>query len=365
MKRRNFTKTLAASATLMGLAPYYSCNQSAQPLNILVLGGTDFLGPAIVRAILKKGHSPTLFNRGKTNPTLFPNLPLIKGDRDKGAPSYSTLKNTQWDVVIDVWPQKSALVQEAAASLTAHTKHYVFISSVAVYKDFNDSGRAEDYQLVHLPEDKSKWDYPEEKTAAEMQVIKNFPGRHTILRPGPIKGWRDPAYDLLYWLIKLDRGENILCPGDGQDGLQFIDVNDVGAFAVLAAEKKLIGAYNCTGPTPQKLSWRSFLERAKNHLKSPSELVWSTQAKLQELNVYPWSDLPLWAPTTDDYFMEISNAKAVAAGFEYTPIEKTISDCLAWYNKQGAPDVTFGEGNEPVGMERARELEVLESLKKG
>ena len=362
MKRRIFTKSLAASATLLGLSPYYSCSGSSPALNILILGGTDFLGPAIVKAGIAKGHNLTLCNRGITNPDLFAELPLIKGDRDTGPASYTPLQKP-WDVVIDVWPQQAVLVDQATAALKQYARHYIFISSVAVYADFNEAGRAEDYPLVALPRDKGKWEYPEEKTAAEAIVAERFPENHTILRPGPIKGWRDPAYDLLYWLIKLDRKESILCPGDGGDSLQFIDVNDVGAFAIVAAEKKLAGAFNCTGPATEKLNWRSFLESAKSHLKSDSELVWSTQDKLQELKVYPWSDLPLWAPPSDDYFMEISNVKAVAAGFKYTPIEKTISDCLAWYKQQGKPDIVFGTGESPIGLERGRELQIIAALK--
>lgn len=365
MKRRNFTKSLAASATLIGVAPLLSCKETKNTLNILVLGGTDFLGPAIVKAAIQKGHQLTLFNRGITNPSLFPELPLIKGDREKGASSYAPLVKTQWDVVIDVWPQQAKLVDEATAALKQHARHYIFISSVAVYSDFNESGRTEDYPLVALPKDKSSWEYPEEKAAAEAIVAKRFPDSHTILRPGPIKGWRDPAYDLLYWLIKLQRNESILCPGNGQDALQFIDVNDVGNFAITASETKAFGAYNCVGPSPELLRWKNFLETAKSHLSSKSALVWSSQEVLREQKVYPWSDLPLWAPTSDDYFMEISNTKALAAGFSYTPITKTIDDCLSWYKKEGDLNILFGKGEEPVGIERTRELEVLEALKKG
>ena len=365
MKRRNFTKTLAASASLLGLSPYYSCAKSSRSLKILVLGGTDFLGPAIVSSIIQKGHELTLFNRGITNPSLFPDIPLIKGDREKGASAYTALKDKNWDIIIDVWPQQAQLVEEATASLKEHTGHYIFISSVAVYKDFNDTGRSEDYPVVPLPDDKSKWEYPEEKVAAENIVANMFPSNHTILRPGPIKGWRDPAYDLLYWLIKLQRGESILCPGDGQDSLQFIDVKDVGAFTVHAAEKKLTGAFNCVGPAADRLNWRTFLESAKSHLKSDSELVWSSKDKLQELKVYPWSDLPLWAPTSDDYFMEISNTKSVAAGFNYSSLKKTIDACLAWHNTHGEPNIVFGTGENAVGMERERELQLISALNRG
>ncbi len=364
MKRRRFIKQSTFAATLLSASSLFSCSETNQGLNILVLGGTDFLGPAIVNAGLRKNHQITLFNRGITNPKLFANLPLKKGDREKGMAAYAPLKKQRWDVVIDVWPQQVGLVDDATAALKDHTDHYIFVSSVAVYKDFNESGRSENYPLVALPQDRSQWEYPEEKTAGEALVSDRFPGNHTILRPGPIKGWRDPALDLLYWLIKLERNESILAPGGGDDALQFIDVKDVGNFAITAAENKLVGAYNCVGPRKEKLPWMTFLESAKKYLNSTSELVWSSQEKLREQKVYAWSDLPLWAPTSDDYFMEISNTKALASGFSYTPIEETIDDCLAWNKKQGLPNLIFGTGDEPIGLERSRELEVIEELRK-
>ena len=363
MKRRSFIRNSAYAATLLGASPLLSCTEGKKGLNILVLGGTDFLGPAVVKAALEKGHSVTLFNRGITNPNLFSELPLIKGDRESGNSAYDPLKEKQWDVIVDVWPQQSKLVDEATEALQTQTGHYVFVSSVAVYRDFNVANRAEDYPMVPLPEDQSKWEYPEEKAASEAIVAERFPKNHTILRPGPIKGWRDPAYDLLYWLIKLERNESILAPGDGKDALQFIDVNDVGNFAITAAENKTIGAYNCVGPTMKRLSWKNFLETAKEHLNSSSELVWSSQEQLRDQQVYPWSDLPLWAPTTDDYFMEISNAKSLAAGFTYAPFTKTVEACLDWHKKQGDTDIIFGQGEESVGLERERELKVIKAVR--
>jgi len=364
MKRRNFSKSLAASAALLGLSPIFSCTPAQRSLKILVLGGTDFLGPAVVKAALQNGHQVTLFNRGITNPALFSQLPLIRGDRENGASAYEALKKTSWDVVIDVWPQQSQLVKEATTALRSHTAHYIFISSVAVYKDFNATGRSEDYPLVSLPEDHKTWEYPEEKAASEALIADQFADNHTILRPGPIKGWRDPAYDLLYWLIKLKRNESILCPGEGQDVLQFIDVNDVGRFAIKAAENKIVGAYNCVGPGREHLSWRAFMESAKLHLSSESELIWASRSALQEHQVYPWSDLPLWAPTSDDFFMEISNTKALSAGFSYAALEKTIDDCLGWHKEQGDKNILFGQGDDAVGLERAKELAVITALKK-
>ena len=359
MKRRTFIKNLSASSFLLSTGPLFPHFKPLKKLKVLVLGGTNFLGPAIVKAALAQGHEITLFNRGITNPGLFANMPLIKGDREKGMKAYDPLKSKTWDVIIDVWPQHSKLVDEATAALQKNTEHYVFISSIAVYKDFNDKNRAEDYDRVNLPDDKTKWEYPEEKTASENLVAERFPDNHTILRPGAIKGWRDPAYDLLYWLIKLERGDSILAPGDGSDPVQFIDVNDVGKFAITACENKAFGAYNCVGPKKETLSWKTFLETAKQHLNSSSKLYWSSQDFLRSHEVYAWNDLPLWAPISDDYFMQVGSSKSQSAGFTYTPLEKTIDSCLKWHQEHGDTDIIFGKGEEPIGLERAKELKVI------
>lgn len=265
-------------------------------------------------------------------------------------------------MVIDVWPQQSQLVEEATKAVKKLTNHYVFISSISVYNDFNLTGITEEYPVVSLLEDKQTWGYAEEKAASEVIVAQRFPKNHTILRPGPIKGYRDPAYDLLYWLIKLQRHEPILAPGTGEDPLQFIDVNDVGDFAIKAIESNLMGTYHCVGPKKETLTWKEFLLRAKKHLDSRSELHWSNQAFLKENGVQAWDDLPLWAPLSDDAFMQISNSKSVAAGFNYTPLERTIDDCLLWHKEHGDPDITFGIGEEPVGLEKSRELKVTRRL---
>jgi 2'-hydroxyisoflavone reductase len=363
MKRRQFLKKMATSATLLGLSPWLACSPAEKGLNILVLGGTNFVGPAIVNAGLKNGHKITLFNRGITNPGLFPDLPLIKGDREKGAPAYEPLKGHQWDVVIDVWPEKSYLVDDATSALQDHTGYYVFISSIAVYRDFQEVGLHEGSEVKQPGPDPANWSYGEEKIAAEGLTADRFPQKHTILRPGPIKGWRDPALDLLYWLVKLKRNESILAPGSRKDPLQFIDVKDVGRFAIHAVENQLAGIYNCTGPGADELLWEEFLDIAKNHLGSTSELYWPSEDFLRENQVRSFKDLPLWAPLSEVRgFMRISKEKAIDAGFQYTPIQQTIDDCLRWFEEQMEEDFKFGVGASPVGLERSRELQLIEML---
>ena len=332
MERRKFIKYSLSAGVLMSMSPLVSCT-SEKKLKILVLGGTYFVGPSIVNAALRNNHSVTLFNRGITNPTLFPDLRLIKGDREQGAEAYKPLQEEQWDVVIDVWPQKSKLVDEATTALKNNTKHYIFISSIAVYNNFEQVGIDEGYNLVSLELDKNEWGYPEEKLASEQFVRERFSGNHTLLRGGPIKGWRDPAVDIHYWCIKLNRDEAIIAPGSGLDHLQFIDVKDIGRFAIMAAESKFMGVYNCTGPKKKPLLWKDFLEGAKKQFNSKTKLIWASEDFLTSNNVSSFSDLPLWTPLTEDAFMQISNEKLLQTGFEFTSIEKTLEDCMKWFER--------------------------------
>ena len=239
-KRREFIRDLGITGIFVLSSPVvFSKFKSIASLKVLVLGGTNFVGPAIVKSLLKRGCEVTLFNRGVTNPHLFPDLQKIRGDREKGLSGYSNLRDLgeNWDVVIDVWPQKSKLVDEATMVLKKSTKHYIYVSSIAVYNNYQQIGLNEEYEVVNLELDKSDWGYPEEKLAAELFVKERFKDSHTILRAGPIKGWRDSAIDLLYWCIKLNRDDAIIAPGSGKDHLQFIDVNDIGEFAAMAAKK--------------------------------------------------------------------------------------------------------------------------------
>ena len=267
-------------------------------------------------------------------------------------------------MVIDVWPEKSRLVDEATQALQGRAGHYIYISSIAVYKDLQEVGLHEGSQVVEPGPDVEKRHYSEEKVVAERLVMKRFPQGHTVLRPGPIKGWRDPALDLVYWLVKLKRNESILAPGSGEDPLQFIDVKDGAAFIIRAAEAQLSGLYNCTGPRESVLLWNEFLSLARSHLKSTSELYWVAEDFLRDNKVRSFEDLPLWAPLSEDRgFMQISNKKAVAAGLRFRPVQKTIDDCVRWAGETLEEDHLFGTGQPAVGLERSRELQLIEKWK--
>lgn len=339
-----------------------ACQDTKRP-KVLILGGTYFLGPAIVNAIQAQGADITLFNRGRTNPNLFPAHQHIEGDRLVGLSAYQPLQEQEWDVVIDVWPEDSELVDQASQSLQAIAKHYVFISSIAVYRDFQEVGLHEESDVVNLPGAKEEWYYPEHKSYAEQLVRERFPGRHTILRPGPIKGWRDPEMGLLYWLIKLQQQEELLGPGTGADPLQFIDVKDVGRFVAQAIHQKWMGTYNITGPSAELLLWREFLQKAKETLEVNTKVHWPSEDYLRAQGVRSFDDLPLWAPLSEDRgFMQISNEKLHAVGFEFSSLEQTIEDCLAWFAESHPKGLEFGVSVLP-GLDLEREQALIELWK--
>lgn len=361
MERREFINKSVSAGVILSMYPFFSCD-SQKKLKILVLGGTVFVGPSIVKSALQNNHSVTLFNRGITNPTLFSSLDLIKGDRELGTKCYKPLKDYQWDIVIDVWPEKSNLVDEATAALKNNAKHYIFISSIAVYNNFQEVGLNEEDEVVSLEIDKNEWSYSEEKLASELFVKERFKDNYTILRGGPIKGWRDPAMDILYWCIKLNRDDTIVAPGLGLDHLQFIDVKDIGKFAIMAAENNLTGIFNCTGPGKNPLLWKDFLEGAKKQFNSNSKLIWANEEFLTSNDVSSFSDLPLWTPLSEDAFMQISNEKLVQTGFEFTPIELTLEDCMKWFELNMNNDIEFGTNKIEIGLERNKELELINKL---
>lgn len=364
MKRRTFLQkagigSLVLPSTLSTIA---ACQSSNTP-KVLILGGTYFVGPAVVQAIQETGAEVTLFNRGETNPDLFPQLEHIAGDRLLGLSAYDALKKTKWDAVVDVWPEDSSLVDQATQRLQESAKHYVFISSIAVYRNFQAVGLHEESEVVGLPGSKKDWYYSEHKAYAEQLVRERFPGKHTIVRPGPIKGWRDPELDLLYWLVKLRQQTEILGPGTGNDPLQFIDVKDVGRFIAESIARKWIGTYNITGPRAEPLLWREFLDIANQHFGVQTKTYWPSEEFLREQKVRSFTDLPLWAPLSEDRgFMQISNEKLHALGFELSPIERTLQDCVSWFAEDHPGGVEFGVSDR-AGLPVEREQSLIQLWK--
>lgn len=327
MDRRAFNKTLGL-VTIGGLSsPLFSCSSGNTKLNVLVLGGTNFLGPAIVNSFSAAGHKVTLFNRGLTNPQLFPDLKKFKGDRAMGSEGYDALKRHEatWDVVIDVWPQNPQYVQEAITALGAKVGHYMFVSSIAVYDSFVAVGMNEDAPL-RKGNQYEEGNYNLNKVLCEQVVKSNFPSNHTIVRPGAIVGDRDPGPFGLDLLNRIATRKEMFAP-NSDDPVQIIDASDIGNFLNRCAEKRQVGNFNLVGPD-SSLSYRQLIEQAKKALDSQVKIHWVDPIFLtEEMQLEPFVQVPFWIPTATDPepgFYQISNSKALEAGLKFTDLQTTI-----------------------------------------
>jgi len=327
---------------------------------ILILGGTGFLGPHIVEAARARGHTLTLFNRGKTNPHLFPDIEKLRGDRDG---KLEALEGRTWDAVIDTSGYVPRVVKMSADLLADATQQYVFISTVSVYASLATPNADEHAPLATMPDPTSE-DVPQFygalKALCEKAAEASMPGRVATIRPGLIVGPGDPTGRFTYWPVRVARGGEILAPGTGSDPVQYIDARDLAAWIVAVVEAGAVGTYNALGPA-DRLEMKEMLAGVAEGVGQPgATFTWVPVDFLEKQKVQPWSDLPAWIPAIGEYagVGTTSNARAVAAGLRFRPVADTARDTLAWVS--GLPEgarakVTAG------GLSPAREAEVLAS----
>jgi 2'-hydroxyisoflavone reductase len=308
------------------------------PLKLLVLGGTKFLGRAVVDAALAAGHELTLFNRGETNPELFPETERLRGNRDG---DLSALEGRSWDAVIDTAGYVPRVVR-ASAELLRESGHYTFVSSVSVYADFSGpvSETSPVADLGEAPADELAEDYSNYgplKALCEAAVEDVFSDRSLIVRPGLIVGPHDPTGRFTYWAHRLRCGGEILAPGPPERLVQFIDVRDLGSWIVDCVERKVAGVFNATNTGVQ---WSELLAGA--------EATWVPDSFLTEHGVGEWMELPLWIADPAWAGMHRTDvSRAIAQGLRFRPVEVTLREAAA------APAV------DGVGLAPAREAELL------
>ena len=320
-------------------------------MKLLVLGGTKFLGRAAVEAALARGDEVTLFNRGETNPELFPEAEKLRGDRDG---DLSALVGREWDAVIDPSGFVPRIVRASAALLRGSVGHYLFVSSASVYAEPYKPGFDESAPTLELEDPASEEvmrDYGALKAACEQVVAEFFPDAHTNVRAGLIVGPHDGSGRYTYWPLRMALGGEVLAPAPPERLVQFVDVRDLGSWLVEACTSGATGAFNATC---EPVSFGEMLAACDGD----AEVTWVDEDFLFEHSVDPWMELPLWVRAADEAFLQMSVAKAVAAGLRFRPLEETAADTLAWARKAGEDLVTVTPyGN--AGLDPAREAKVL------
>ena len=327
-------------------------------MRLLVLGGTVFLGRAVVELALERGDEVMLVHRGQTGRALFTGeVERLLVDRDGGL---GALRGRTFDAVVDTSGYEPHVVAHALDVLAAGVERYVFVSTGNVYADHSRAGIREDAPLIAFRDDLEGSDrYGGAKAACEQLVRERFGDRALIARSGLIVGPNDPTGRFSWWVERITRGGRTLAPEPGTQAVQAIDVRDLAAFLLRGADGAAAGTCNVTGPLAA-LDLAGVLALLQAALGSDCELEWVAEQRLLDAGVEPWSDIPLWlAPAHDPTFacfMAVDTRRAMAAGLALRPLSETARDTLAWL-RAGNPLVA--EGRPTVGLTPEREQVLL------
>ena len=296
-------------------------------MNILMLGGTQFIGRHMTLAFLAAGHAVSVLTRGLSPDDLPPEVERLRGDRDQGPAGLQALHDRTWDACIDVSGYTPRQVRPSAELLSTQVQRYVFVSSVSVYGDPRRRPVLEtDPLLPAAAEDVTEINgetYGPLKVACEGIVQELYGAQGTILRPQIVAGPHDPTGRYPYWVNRAVQGEEMLAPGDGTDHLQVIDVRDLARFAVRVVEDNLGGVFNLVGP---RLSWSAFMR-----VLGADQVTWVSTQVLEAQEVTS-QELPLFRPENGPLsgLMDVDPARSLAAGLTLTDPAVTVQDTRAW-----------------------------------
>jgi 2'-hydroxyisoflavone reductase len=323
-------------------------------MNLLVLGGTIFLGRHVVAAAFARGHRVTLLHRGRHGTALFPEAERLVGDRDA---DMSALASRRFDGVIDCSGYTPDQMTRLADALGDGTPHVVFVSSISAYARFAPEVLYDE----SAPLAEGSAGYGPLKARAEETIAAALPGRVAIVRPGLIVGPHDPTGRFTYWPQRVARGGTVLAPGRPERPVQFIDARDLARWCIELSEQRATGAFNAVGP---RLPMRQLLEDCRSTLAADARFAWAGDTALLALGVVPWTGLPLWLPETDREFggmMLTDLTRAHAAGLRTRAPRETIADTHAWAVALDADDRAAARAVATLTPER--EAECLATLR--
>lgn len=341
--RRNFIKTSAALGVASMMAPYtlQASNLLAMPdkkLNILILGGTSFLGPHQIAYALERGHKISTFTRGKTlpkvHPEVFDKVERLIGDREN---NLEALKNRKWDVVIDNSGRRTKWTKDTAELLKDNVGMYLYTSSISVYYPFTGDDFSEKRKLVTEipkelePGERGTYAYGVMKATSEMATIKAFGAdRSIIVRPTLLVGPGDRTDRFPYWLARLEKGGDVIIPGSSSEVVQYIDIRDIAQWMIRLCENKAAGIYNGSGPGFD-MTTSAFVHGIHACYNSPVNFVHiNDNAFLQQngvIGIQPWViQLPKYAGMSRS-----DNSKAIASGLTFRSLANTVEATKQWW----------------------------------
>ncbi len=368
--RREFLRLSAVAGGVLPFAdPLFErlVPPAPAPLRILILGGTNFIGPYHVRYAVARGHHVTVFNRGRHQADLPASVEHLQGDRSL-PDGLAALKGKTWDVVLDNPTSLPKWVRDAGEVLHNATQQYILTSTISVYPDQGTQPGADEDAPVTEYKGKDAFAEPRVtlelygalKAVAEKEAYRQFPGSTTVVRPGLIVGPGDATDRFSYWPVRIDRGGEVLAPGDGLDPIQYVDVRDLTEWMIHLAENRVLGTYNATGPAAALHSAELLYGvRAACSGSNDVRFTWVPADFLEAQKVQPWSDMPVWIPRAmpDANVAMVSVRRAIAAGLTFRSLAVTSADTLAWFKTLPADR----QAKLQAGLAADREAEVLKA----
>ncbi len=324
-----------------------------------MLGGTEFVGRAVVEAALGRGWEVTVLHRGRHAPP--PGARALHGDRT--APDgLAALAGDAWDAVVDTWSAAPRAVRDAARLLRDRAGRYVYVSSCSVYAWAPPAGYTEDAPLVEgASANAGQRDYARDKRGAELGVLDAFGAdRSVLVRSGLVLGPYENVGRLPWWLNRVARGGPVLAPGPYDLPLQYIDVRDLADWTLGAVEGGLGGPYNLASP-PGHTTMGGLLEACAKVTGTAAELRWTSPGTVLAAGIEPWGQLPVWTPPGSDLHDALQRAdvsRALATGLACRPVEDTVADTWSWLRDLGGTAPRRPD-RPPVGLDPETEARVL------
>ncbi|WP_037669120.1 NAD-dependent epimerase/dehydratase family protein [Streptomyces griseus] len=307
-------------------------------MRLLVLGGTEFAGRAVVEAALGRGWDVTVFNRGRHDPV--PGARVLTGDRT-ASDGLAALAGHEgeWDAVVDTWSSEPVAVDRTARLLRGRARRYVYVSSCSVYAWAPPAGYTEDAPLVEGAEPGAgHTDYLRDKRGGELAAVAAFGAdRSVLVRAGLILGPHENVGRLPWWLTRTARGGPVLAPGPRDLPLQYVDVRDLAEWILGAVEQELSGPFNLMSPQGHS-TMGELLDAVVRVTGADAELRWVEPQVILDAGIEPWTQLPVWVPPGTDMHDALHAAdvsRAVATGLECRPVADTVADTWAWLREIG------------------------------
>ncbi|MFY1684326.1 NAD-dependent epimerase/dehydratase family protein [Micromonospora sp. WMMD730] len=328
-------------------------------MRLLMLGGTGFVGSAIVAEGVRRGWTVTMFNRGIHGPTP-PGVHRLRGDRT--APGgLAELAGGAWDVVVDTWDGAPRAVRDAATLLRS-AGHYAYVSSCSVYAPPVLPGGGEESAVVSsAADDTGDDDYARCKAGGELAATGVFGDRALLVRAGLILGPGEDIGRLPWWLRRVARGGDVLAPGPADLPVQYVDVRDLAAFTLDRAAEGVGGAFNVIS-RPGHTTMGELLAEAVAATGADARLRWTDPEVILAAGIEPWNDLPIWIPPGHEYrwLQQCGVEKAYAAGLTCRPVAETVGDTWRWLDRVGTVPPRAGRPmRATVGLDPTREAALL------